>query len=651
MQGTTLKQQLRTLLRFYRFAVPHWKLIAVAVLAMLVCAATMGAAVLMLKPVTEGVFGGAAKAQTVGSPAEGTAGAGADVLAPVQASKGLKAWFKGLRVVRAVHNYIGPGPEQLKHIAYILLLLIAPLWCIAAFLETYCARRFVYDAMADLRVAIFEKLSRMPLTFFSSRRIGDLISRLTNDVTTTQHALRLLFEDMLLNPLKVVVLMLVAFATCWRLSLVVLCVGPLIVWVLRHYGGRVQTYGRKTLEKLGDITDAINQMLGGIRVVKAFGMEYEENAEFRERNRLQLRQAHKLVRNHAWADALPQFGLALCIGAVLLVGDFLLERNLVDAGSLAVFAGAVALMGGPLKRLVKVYTSVRADLAAMDRIFEVADAKPEEPDPPDARELVGVREGIRFKGVSFAYQNEQYVLQDISLSVPAGTVCAIVGETGAGKSTMLDLIPRFYEPQRGSVEIDGADVREFKRESLLRNIAIVSQHPFLFNRSIAENIRYGRREATEEQVIAAAKAAHIHDFVASLPGGYNTLAGERGARLSGGQRQCVTVARALLKDAPILILDEATSSLDNESERLVQGALGNLLKGRTAFVIAHRLSTVRFADMIVVLKAGRIIEQGTHDELLQRDGEYAKLYRFQFARPEDVAGGGSTQAATEGQER
>jgi subfamily B ATP-binding cassette protein MsbA len=290
---------------------------------------------------------------------------------------------------------------------------------------------------------------------------------------------------------------------------------------------------------------------------------------------------------------------------------------------------------------------VRSNVGALERVFELLDEEVALQDAPDAKELPDVSGGISFNHLWFAYSGEDYVLKDIDFSVPKGTICAIVGEVGSGKSTLLDLVPRFYDAVRGSVEIDEVDVRRIKRSSLLKHVAIVAQHPFLFNRSIIENIRYGRRDATDEQVIQAAKASHIHDFIAKLPEGYDTGVGERGARLSGGQRQCVTIARALLKNAPILILDEATSNLDSESERMVQVALGSLMKGRTTFVIAHRLSTIRFADMIVVLKQGRLVERGTHQELLARGGEYAKLYRLQFSETGRGAGPADDSRAKE----
>ena len=625
----------------------------VAFAAMSLTSLASGGLLVLLKPVVEGFIGErgafhALAAPAVEQPARlASAGQeGPPVLTRWQAWKrGVRDALLGIGPVRALVGYVGPGPDQIKHVAILVLAVIAPLWVITAFLETYCTGRVLWSVMGDLRVTVFEKLSRMPLGYFASRRAGDLISRLTNDITTTRSTAQMVFSDILKDPLQLLVFLAIAVYFSWQLTLIVLLALPPLMLLMQRYGGRIQKYGRQSLEKIGDITDAISQMLTGIRVVKAFGMEQEENAEFRQRNRDQLRRAFKLVRSRAWAESLPQLIIAVSIGIILLVGNYLLTRGVVTLGNLAPFLGAILVMPRCVKGIVKNYSKLRSEMGALDRIFEMLDEQPGLQDLPGARELGGVRQGVRFNHVWFAYEDEQYVLRDIELSVPCGTVCAIVGETGAGKSTMLDLIPRFYDPPRGSVEIDGMDVRQIRRESLLRQIAIVSQHPFLFNRSVVENIRYGRRDAAEEQVVAAARAAHIHDFIQSLPEGYNTLAGEQGGRLSGGQRQCVTIARALLKDAPILILDEATSNLDSESERLVQKALGNLMAGRTVFVIAHRLSTVRFADVIVVLKAGRIVEQGTHEELLRRGEEYAKLYRIQFSEAEQSAASAARSGA------
>lgn len=633
-----LRKLVQTLLRFYRFSLPHWKLMLLALVTMSFYSLIFGGLALLVKPFIEGLSQGF-QGTAVQASAEDRALAEkervpeseAPSYSPLhRAKEAVRNWLSRLPLVTMVQRYVAPGPGQLKHVAYLVLFVIAPLGTITAFLVDYCTGRILWSVMADLRVAVFQTLSHAPLAFFTARRTGDLISRVTNDIASTMQTLRLVFEDTLLQPMKLIVLMGLALWTSWQLSLAFLVGLPVLLTVLRRYGGRIQKHGRKSLEGLGDITDAINQMFTGIRVVKAFAMEEEENSEFREKNRLQLRPAFKLVRSRALAGALPQLVAALCMGVVLLVGNRFLAAQLISVKDLGVVLAAVLLMSAPLKGLVKCYNTVRANMGAIDRVFELVDQEVQVEDAPNAVEIDGVSEGIRFNHVWFAYNDNQHVLRDMDLCVPRGTICAVVGETGAGKSTMLDLIPRFYDVAEGSVQIDGVDVRDIKRQSLMRQIAIVGQHPFLFNRSIAENIRYGRRKATDEQVIEAAKAAHIHEFTSSLPDGYDTAVGEQGGRLSGGQRQCVTIARALLKDAPILILDEATSSLDSESERLVQQALSNLIKGRSTFIIAHRLSTVRFADMIVVLKGGTIVEQGTHEELLARGGEYEKLYHLQF---------------------
>jgi subfamily B ATP-binding cassette protein MsbA len=304
---------------------------------------------------------------------------------------------------------------------------------------------------------------------------------------------------------------------------------------------------------------------------------------------------------------------------------------MITPGALGGFVAVTGfLILAPIKKMAKCYGKLQESLAGARRVFELLDQKPSITDHPEAVELKKIEKGIVFKNVNFSY-NSTLVLRDINLTADKGQIIAIVGESGAGKSTLLDLIPRFYEPLSGTIEIDGTDINLIKGDSLLEQIAIVSQQTFLFNRSLADNILYGRKDASFEEIEDAAKAANIHDFIIDLPKGYDTIVGEQGVKLSGGQRQRVTIARAILKDAPILILDEATSSLDSESEKLVQEALDNLIKNKTTFVIAHRLSTIRHANRIIVLKSGSIIESGTHDELLEKEGEYKKLYRIQFA--------------------
>jgi len=661
MREASLRQQLSTLGRFYRFAFQHWKLLLVALAAIGLSALTSGGVVLLVKPLIEGLISagkegaGSDIADTSTDSEAREAEARASPSPPGQPGSDVKAVPQQVPFLQRLVDYFGAGPDQLKRVALVILLILAPLLGVLTFVEGNTTQRLLWRVMCDIRLALFQKVSSMPLSFFASVRTGELISRLTNDIHMTHNAVRLLFSDVLKDPGLLVVLFAAAVWTNWQITLAVMLALPLVLITLQYYGRRIQRHGRKTLEKLADVTESISQLFAGIRVVKAFGMEDEENTEFRRRNFEQLRRAFRLVRDKAMVAAVPRFIAMACFGAVLLVGHHLLAGGRIKVEELGLVLVAVFMMRGPVKRLAKVYGSMRANMAAMIRIFDVLDRTVQLQDAPGAVDLDGASQGIRFNHVWFTYEDERYVLEDIDLFVPSGTVCAVVGETGAGKSTMLDLIPRFYDPARGSVEIDGVPVSGVKRESLLRQIAIVGQHPFLFNRSIAENIRYGRREASDQQVSAAARAANIHQFVSGLPEGYDTTVGAQGGRLSGGQRQCVTIARALLKDAPILILDEATSSLDSESELMVQQALANLMKGRTTFVIAHRLSTVRYANMIVVLKAGRIVEQGTHQELIARGGEYAKLHRIQFSGRDPAQGtgygGAGVRPATESTEQ
>jgi subfamily B ATP-binding cassette protein MsbA len=638
----SLKRQAITVLRFVRFAAPHWKLMVTAMLAMSLTSAMGGSLLLLGRPVFEGLTTRAKVTEEITAPSDADADTSQEVSIDPdeylpESLTGLKTKFTTAvsesRPIAWLQNYVAPGPNQIQHVAYLILGCIVPLWIIAAFFETYCTEKALWSVMADIRVAVFEKLSGMPLSFFARHRSGDLISRLTNDISNTKNAAKLLFSDMFKHPIQLGVLLIVATYSNWMLTLMFLAFAPVVGVLMSRYGSRIQRHGRKTLERIGDITEAISQLLSGLRVVKAFGMEEQENAQFREQNRRQLRRAFKLVRNRAWADSLPQAVVAVMFGLLLLVAHHLLEKGLVDVPSLIPLVGAVACMPRSIKRIVKSYTQIRQHIAAFDRIYELLDAESEIKDDPDAIPLPGIREGIHFDHVWFAYNDDDYVLRDINTYISAGTVCALVGETGAGKSTMLDLIPRFHDPSLGAVKIDGQNIKRIHHKSLLENIAIVGQHPFLFNRTVKENIRYGRSDATDEEIIEAAQAANIHELIDSLPEKYDTVVGEQGSRFSGGQRQCITIARAILKDAPLLILDEATSSLDSESEQMVQQALSKLMEGRTVFVIAHRLSTVRFADKIVVLKAGQIVEEGTHKELIEKDGEYAKFYKIQFADP------------------
>ncbi len=628
------------LLRFFRITLPYWKLMLITLIAMSITSALSGSLLLLSRPLVEGLaiqYGDAESVEEAAAAEEqGIDNGEADKPEFFRRidgiSESVSERLSDFPPVQYVQEAVEPGPDQLRRVAFLVLTFVVPIWIVSAFLETYCSRKTLACVIADLRIQVFDKLSYLPLSFYGSRKTGDLISRVTNDINNTKSAAKTIFTKAFKYPIELAVLFAVALYSQWVLTLIALFFAPMIGYVAKNLGKKMQKHGKKVMEKTGDVTDALSQFFSGVRVVKAFGMEAEEKQEFDKTVGKQLKRILKREKYRALADSIPHTIVAVAFGVIMLIIDSFIDRGIIDDPlSLIPFIGAVALMPHCVKKLSKTYTELRENMAAFERIYELTDADIEIEDDPRAITIQGVEEDVRFNNVWFSYDNEEYyVLRDIDFSVPAGTSCALVGETGAGKSTLLDLIPRFYDPQKGYVAIDGTDVKKIKRQSLLDQIAIVGQHPFLFNRSVAENIRYGRRDASEEEIVGAAKAANIHELISSLPEGYDTVVGEGGSRFSGGQRQCITIARALLKNAPILILDEATSSLDSDSEKMVQDAISRLVENRTVFVIAHRLSTVRDVDKIVVLKAGQIAEIGTHDELLELGGEYARFHSIQF---------------------
>ncbi|HOX37580.1 MAG TPA: ABC transporter ATP-binding protein [Candidatus Brocadiia bacterium] len=626
--------------RLYSYAVPRWKLVAATILAMMVCAATQGALLLLVGPairaiVTAGPEFKLAREDAADRPKPDKESSAAFI---DKKQEQIGNYIEQIGIIRKLTDYLKPGPDALSHVGFAVLL-VTPLLALSTFLQEYLHRTVIYTIMADIRLDVFRRLLDLSMQFFNKQRSGELISRLTNDIMTTYGALSFIFGEIVLEPARLAIAAGMAFYYSPFLFTVTVLGSPLMALPLSRFGRNIRRYGKKTLERLADLTDAMAQMFGGIRVVKAFRMEHAEVEEFSSKNQLMLRKVVQLSRNRALVHMVPEMAYGLIFGVILILASRFMPRGWVTLGELGGFVASVLLAFQPIRKLSKSYSVFQESLAGAQRIFALIDTKSDINDAPDAVALNGVSRGVAFKNVNFGY-GEDMVLKDINFFAPAGKIIAIVGKTGSGKSTMLDLIPRFYDPVAGEIEIDGLDLRRIKRDSLLENIAIVSQHPFLFNRTIAENIRYGKPSATKDELEAVAKAALAHDFIVQLPEGYETLAGERGVRLSGGERQRITIARALLKDAPILLLDEATSSLDSKSESLVQEALGNLMQGRTTFVIAHRLSTIRNADAIIVLEDGRIVEQGTHDELLAREGEYYKLYKTQFEakdKPEEAA--------------
>jgi ATP-binding cassette, subfamily B, bacterial MsbA len=496
----------------------------------------------------------------------------------------------------------------------------------SSYLTEYVGQRIV----ADLRLELNEHIQRLSLSFFNRHPTGTILSRVNSDVGLVRVALTEAVASVLKDSVSLVVLIAVAFWNDWVLALIAFVVFPASVLPIMRMSRRLRRISRRGQVSLGQLTALLQETVQGNRVVKAFGMEEYENRRFAQENIRLLGLTMKTARIRAFTTPMLEIFAAFAIAGVVWYGGNSVIGGGRTQGSFLAFLTAIFLLYEPFKQLGKANNAIQQGLAAADRVFEVIDAVPEVRDRPGAHTLIEVQRGIEFDNVGFRYERD-FVLRGIDLSIRLGEVLALVGPSGGGKSTLADLILRFYDVSEGAIRIDGIDIRDLTLESLRAHIGLVTQHTFLFNDTVKNNIAYGGIERDMDAIVAAANAAYAHEFITQLPQGYDTMIGELGMRLSGGQRQRIAIARALLKNAPILVLDEATSALDNESERLVQQALEVLMHGRTTLVIAHRLSTIRRADRILVLVGGHIVEQGTHDELLALNAEYRRLHDMQFA--------------------
>jgi subfamily B ATP-binding cassette protein MsbA len=494
-----------------------------------------------------------------------------------------------------------------------------------AYLIEYVGQRIV----EDLRNTLNAHLQSLSLSFFHRTPTGTILSRVTNDTSLVREALTQSSASMMKDATTLLALIIVAFMKDWFLALLAFIVFPVTILPLMGVYKKVRTSSRRGQGSLGNLTALLQETIQGNRVVKAFGMEGYERERFAAENRRLFRHSMKAGRMRAFVPPMVELVAACGIAAVVWYGGASVISGERTQGAFIAFLTAMMLLYEPFKHLTRTNAAIQNGLAAAERLFEVLDERNEITDHPDAQTLTGIQQSIRFEDVSFYYQDE-WVLRHINLEVHAGEVVALVGPSGGGKSTLADLIPRFYDVKEGSVTIDDVDIRDLTRQSLRSQIAVVTQFIFLFNDTVRNNIAYGAPDRPLEEVIAAAKAANAHEFIMALPQGYDTVIGELGVRLSGGQRQRLAIARALLKNAPILILDEATSSLDTESERLVQNAIEQLMTGRTVLVIAHRLSTIQRADRILVLAGGIIVEEGRHADLLAHNAQYRRLYDLQF---------------------
>lgn len=501
----------------------------------------------------------------------------------------------------------------------------------ATYGQTYTMSYIGQRVIIDIREAMFKHLQRLDQAYYDRRKTGVIMSNLTNDVAALQSAIVDNLVSFITEGVTLIGSLVSMLYLDWKLTLVTLVIVPVVLGIINIFGKRLRIAGHDVQGRIADITSLLQETISGARVVRSFAREGYEVQRFERENQRNFRAVMRATKLTSLLSPLVEFSAAIAVTVILWYGGYSVVTGAITAGSLIAFLIYAINLSNPVKRLSQVYGNIQKAMAAGDRVFAILDTKPEVVEKPNAIVLPEVEGQVRFDHVSFSYDGEKKALDDFSLDVPAGRVVAIVGPSGAGKTTIANLLPRFYDATEGAITVDGIDVRDVTFQSLREQIGVVPQETMLFNATIKDNILYGRLDGTDKEVYAAAKAANALEFIERLPEGMDTLVGERGSSLSGGQRQRIAIARAILKNPKILILDEATSALDTESEKLVQEALERLMQGRTAFVIAHRLSTIKNADQIVVLREGKLVESGTHDELVAAGGLYQHLYSVQFA--------------------
>lgn len=506
------------------------------------------------------------------------------------------------------------------------------------FVQAYLMSYVGLSIVNDMRIQLYSNMQWLSLSFFHKHPTGILMSRITNDVNLIQRAVSDVVTGLVMDSFTIVGLLFVIFYRDWKLAIFGLGVVPLAIYPLYYFARRLRKLAKEGQEVMGDLTTVLHETFQGVRIVKAFNMQDYEIKRFSRESFRRFKNALRTVTIRSVSSPLMESLGGLCAAGIIWYGGYQVILGRSTAGSFVSFMTALLLLYEPIKRITKLNVGIQQGIAAAERVYEILDLEPEIKDREDAVDLPPVTRGIEFKDVYFGYEDEEEnVLKGINLKVEVGEVLAIVGVSGGGKTTLVNLIPRFYDVKQGQILIDGHDIRDVTMKSLRSQIAIVSQQVILFNDTVRHNIAYGNLDKPDHEIEAAAKASYAHDFIMAGPQGYQTVIGEQGVRLSGGERQRLAMARALVKNAPILILDEATSSLDTESELAVQRALENLMAGRTTFVIAHRLSTIRNADRIIVIANGRIIEEGNHQQLMAMNGEYHRLHEMQFQVDDGLA--------------
>ena len=614
---------MRELSRLLRYLRPYRTIFIGSLLLMIATGLLEGATILLLQPIFDTLAGSQFGQAAVGKPLFWT------------------RWLPG-------------GTAGLDVIAY-LLVAFTLLKGATEYFSSYSMSYIGQHVIADLRSSLYDHIIRQAAPFFARHSTNELTAHLVSDAALVERSVSDTLRDLLRESVSLTVYLVLLFRLNWRLALAILLLGPPVAWLTTTFNQRLRRHLHSRQESGAEMLDVAQEALSSQRVVKVFGMEGYESARFGRSARQQMRDQLRAMRIYFLSPIVLETVGIVAVASLLLYAQRSILLGQMSLGGFATFLVAMFKAYDPVRRLSRLQHDLQQGLTSAARIFRLLDEACETQNRPGARPMAPFAREIEFRGVSFAYGGgfEQRVLEGISFAVRAGEMVAIVGQSGAGKSTLTNLIPRLYDVTEGEIRIDGVDVRDIELASLREQIAMVTQEVSLFNETVRANIGYGAggSDPGGERIAAAARAALAEEFIQRLPEGYETVVGERGLILSGGQRQRVAIARALLKDAPILILDEATSALDTESERLVQSALNNLMAGRTTIVIAHRLSTVRRADRILVLEAGRLAEMGTHQELLDRGGIYRRLYELQFAEEDrPVAPERTHSPASSGQE-
>lgn len=578
--------------KLYKFVKPYRRKLVIAAICMSCVSALTAVMIYMIKPVLDGIF----DIQSV--------------------------------VVIPIVNIRIPQANMIYYLAGIVIVL-AGIKGIFDYISKYYMAYIGQNVTKDIRNRLFRHLMYLRLSYYTSNPTGQLLSRITNDVKYLENSVVKIPVKLIKDGFQLIFLMYLIFYLNWKWASWSLIGFAVIILPFGKFSRMLRKIGRKGHQKMADIYDFLAEKISGIRLIKAFSMEKEEQRKMHEVNQKFIDIVLKSERINAFQGPFIEFLCYVGTAGIVIIGGLAVINKDTTPGTFFTFIAALSGMYLPAKNFAKVNQQIQRALAAAERVYKILEHKEHILQIDNPVVLTNFKHRIEFNNVSFAYETDKYVLTDINLTINNGEIIAFVGPSGAGKTTLVNLVPRFFDPQKGSVVIDGTDLKRYKLRSLRQKLAIVMQDVILFNMSVRENICYGLGNFTQEEIEKYAAAAHAHEFIKDLQYGYNTIVGERGVRLSGGQKQRISIARALIKDPEILILDEATSHLDTESEKLVQDAMDNLIKGRTTLVIAHRLSTVRKADKIVVLDNGRISEQGRHEELLKVPGIYRRMFEMQ----------------------